>query len=124
MTRPARTSGVAGLQRLFAASAESERRRVPVDELLGQAADVRSALQGECGAPGARGLTRRGFLVGGAGLLAGAALVTRPRASAASAARSPTAPRVAIVGAGLAGLALRAHALDRRARATGRVDRV
>jgi monoamine oxidase len=43
------------------------------------------------------------LLLGGAGLLAGAALGARPPASAAKA-KSSTAPRIAIVGAGLAGL--------------------
>jgi len=72
MTRLARTSGIANLRRLFAAGVESEREGVPLDELL--AAHVRPASDSTA-------LTRRGLLLGGAGLLAGAALGARPPAS-------------------------------------------
>jgi monoamine oxidase len=82
------------MQRLYAASVRSEQHGIPLDELLGEA-----------DAP--ERLTRRGFLLGGTGLLAAAALGVRPSRSSASA-RPPKAtrmaPRVAIVGAGLAGL--------------------
>lgn len=50
-----------------------------------------------------RTYTRRGFVLGGAGLLAGGILAGRPPASTAKA-PPPSAPRIAIVGAGLAGL--------------------
>lgn len=86
-TRVARTPGIARMRRLFAAGVESERRGIALEEMLADPAR----------------LTRRGFLVGGAGLLAGAALAARPPTSAAKA-KSPTAPRIAIVGAGLAGV--------------------
>jgi monoamine oxidase len=99
--RVARTAGTQSIGRLYAASTESERTGVPLDELLG-------AIEADAAHGG--GLTRRGLLLGGAGLLAGAALGARPASGAArmagalSPTRSPTAPRVAIVGAGLAGL--------------------
>jgi monoamine oxidase len=88
--RSPRTPGIREARRMFAAHAEAERRRMPVEELLGEGQERRA-------------LTRRGFLVGGAGVLAGAALAAGP---ARSAARRPPAgaPRIAIVGAGLAGL--------------------
>jgi len=50
-----------------------------------------------------RTYTRRGFVLAGAGLLAGGILAGRPLASTAKA-PPPSAPRIAIVGAGLAGL--------------------
>ena len=86
---------------MFAAHAESERRGVSVDELLGVAAGQGEAeARGEIGTP--YGRTRRELLVAGAGL-AGAALLTRP---ASSIARVGTrrGPRIVIVGAGLAGV--------------------
>jgi monoamine oxidase len=76
---------------MFAAHMEAERRGMPVEELLGVHAQRDTTY------------TRRGFLAGGAGLLAGAALAARPQRSAASK-PPPGAPRIAIVGAGLAGL--------------------
>ncbi|MHB8234414.1 MAG: hypothetical protein ACYDHT_07145, partial [Solirubrobacteraceae bacterium] len=66
--RPARvqrTAGAQGIRRLYAASAESQRTGVPLEELL----DAHNE-----GDPTREGLTRRGLLLGGAGLLAGAAL--------------------------------------------------
>jgi monoamine oxidase len=101
--RPARlrrTPAAASMQRLYAASVRSAQRGVPLEELLAEA-------------PAGGGLTRRGFLLGGAGLLAGAALGARPssgKASAGAPRSKRTAPRVAIVGAGLAGLRV-AHQL-------------
>lgn len=70
---------------MFAAHAQAERRGIPVEELLG---------------------TRRELIVGGAGALAAATLAGYPSRSAAKAppAPAPSAARVAIVGAGLAGL--------------------
>jgi len=87
---------------MYAAHAHAERSGVPVEELLG--AERERLARGE-EAPSL--YTRRGVVLGGAGLLAGAAIASRPlRAAARTTARaaSPTAPRVAIVGAGLAGL--------------------
>ncbi len=81
---------------MFAAHAESERRGVPVDELLGASTEPRGH-----DSPGA---TRREVLLGGGALLAGAALAARPVPSAAQALSGSSAPRIAIVGAGLAGL--------------------
>jgi monoamine oxidase len=92
-----RSAAAASWRRLYAASQHGEERGVPLEEVLAEQADA--------------GLTRRGLLLGGAGLLAGAALGAKPSASVADApgsanarARRRTAPRVAIVGAGLAGL--------------------
>jgi monoamine oxidase len=64
-------------------------------------------------ARGAETYTRRGFVLGGAGLLAGAALASHPARSVARA-LGAGAPRIAIVGAGLAGLRC-AHMLWREA---------
>jgi monoamine oxidase len=87
-------------QQLFAAHAEAERLGMPVEEVLG-ALDSRPAVTEE-----GPTYTRRSLLLGGAGLLAGAALAARPSRSLAG----PLPPRIAIVGAGLAGLRC-AHAL-------------
>ncbi len=79
-------------RRLFAAHAQGERAGVPVDEVLGRAgqADRR---------------TRREVLVGAGGLAAGAALARSPAAALAfRIAKLQAHPRIAIVGAGLAGL--------------------
>ena len=81
------------MRTLFAATSEAERRGMPVEEVLGEV-DARAAAKTEIG--------RRDFLKLGAG--AGAALaiggtVLRPRRSDAA-----PGPRVAIVGAGLAGI--------------------
>jgi monoamine oxidase len=95
--RPARvprTPAATSTRGLYAASLRVEQRGIPLDELLAES-DA-----------GGR-LTRRGFLLGGTGLLAAAALGVRPSRSSASVRppkATPTAPRVAIVGAGLAGL--------------------
>jgi len=79
-------------RRLFTAHAESERRGVPVEELLEAQRDTRAH-------------SRREFLSRGGALLAGATLAARAASSRAAApAQARTAPRVAIVGAGLAGL--------------------
>ncbi len=79
-------------RRLFAAHAESDRSGVPAEELL--------AAQREAAGP-----TRRELLLGGGALLAGGALAARaPSSRAAPAKLRGSAPRIAIVGAGLAGL--------------------
>jgi flavin-dependent amine oxidoreductase len=89
--RPTRTPGMRAVRRLFALHAESERCGTPVEELLG-------THEGRD-----KTYTRRGVMLGGAGLLAGAALAGHPLRSAARALPA-RAPRVAIVGSGLAGL--------------------
>ena len=61
------------LRRMFAAHAQAEQRGMPVDELLGAHEHLRSGDSRDGG--GEEGTyTRRGFVLGGAGLLAGAAL--------------------------------------------------
>jgi monoamine oxidase len=84
---------------MYAAHAEAERTGVPVDEVLGVAASRPSALDEDVAT-----FTRRSFLLGGAGLIAGAAVAASPLRSEARSAPSRTAPRIAIVGGGLAGL--------------------
>ncbi len=84
----------ARIGRILRAHAESERTGVPVDDVLGRSSED---------PPGSGGISRRALLRTGAALGAGAALAMAGPAHAASAAK-PTAPRVAIVGAGLAGL--------------------
>ena len=77
---------------LFAAHAHAERARIPVDEVLGRAGE-------------AEGQTRRDLLIGAGGLAAGAALASNPAAALAfRIAKLQAHPRIAIVGAGLAGL--------------------
>lgn len=83
---------------MFAAHAQAERSGAPVEEVLGANGELRRAQ-----ATGESTFTRRAFVLGGAGLIAGAALGGWAQASRAS--KGPAgAPRVAIVGAGLAGL--------------------
>jgi monoamine oxidase len=79
-------------RRLFAAHEESERSRVPVDEVLRRAGDARRP-------------TRRELLLGAGGLAAGATLARTPAGALAFRITKLQAhPRIAIVGAGLAGL--------------------
>jgi monoamine oxidase len=81
---------MAEAQRLFALHDRSARTGIPVDELIGAAG---------------AGPTRRELLIGAGGLAAGAALAAAPSGALARALRhGPARPRVAIVGAGLAGL--------------------
>jgi monoamine oxidase len=84
---------MAEARRMFAAHTEAERLGMPVAELLEASERAR--------------LTRRRFLLGGAGLIAGAALAARP---AGALARRPRSHRIAIVGGGLAGVRC-AHSL-------------
>jgi len=80
-------------RRLFAAHDQAARTGAPVDDVLGRAADD------------ARGSTRRELLIGAGGLAAGAALTSNPAAALAlRISRLQGHPRIAIVGAGLAGL--------------------
>jgi monoamine oxidase len=78
------TGGTKTVQRIFAAHAEAERAGRPADEVIEQAAERR--------------ISRRSVLAGGAAVAAAAAL--RPVGVAAA---KPT-PRIAVVGAGLAGV--------------------
>ena len=79
-------------RRLFAAHEQADRTGAPVDGVLG--------LTGE-----ARGHTRRELLIGAGGLAAGATLARSPPAALAFRITKLQAhPRIAIVGAGLAGL--------------------
>ncbi|HYB22920.1 MAG TPA: NAD(P)/FAD-dependent oxidoreductase [Solirubrobacteraceae bacterium] len=98
--------------RMFAAHAQAAQRGIPVEELLGARRERAGARVHD--APTA--YTRRGLLLGGAGALAGAALAARParslaasttaaaRRGASAGRRAADSPRIAIVGAGLAGL--------------------
>jgi monoamine oxidase len=81
---------------MFAAHAESERQGVPVEELLGADAERRALCTD--------GRTRRELLVSGATLAAAAALAASPARSLARGLSRSSRPRIAIVGAGLAGL--------------------
>lgn len=87
--RSARSPGLARAQRVYAAHARAQETGIPVDEVLGEAA--------------ARERTRRELLIGAGGLAAGAALAG-PASALARVSRRPGSPRIAIVGAGLAGL--------------------
>ena len=79
-------------RRLFAAHLRAERTGVPVDEVLGQAGEADRR-------------TRREVLIGAGGLAAGATLARSPAAALAfGIAKLQAHPRIAIVGAGLAGL--------------------
>jgi len=80
---------------LFARHCEAERTGVPVDELIAREAPGQG--------PGG-GQTRREFIAGGASIAAGGAVAASPAASLARAMLKPADARVAVVGAGLAGL--------------------
>jgi monoamine oxidase len=85
-----RSPGMIAAARMFSAHGEAAERGVPVAEVLGE----RTAAT----------MSRRELLAGATGLATAAAIGTSPTLSfAASLARKP-APRVAIVGSGLAGL--------------------
>ncbi|MGI8572651.1 MAG: flavin monoamine oxidase family protein [Solirubrobacteraceae bacterium] len=101
--RRPRSSGALLMRRMFAAQAESERRGMVLEELLGAATRQHEAgVRAEAG--GSHGRTRRELLAGGAGLAAGVALSVSPASSVARATASRGAPRIAVVGAGLAGV--------------------
>jgi monoamine oxidase len=84
--RSPRSPGMASARRLFALHERAERTGTPADELT------------------APRPTRRELLIGAGGLAAGAALAGSPAALARGLKGAPTRPRIAIVGAGLAGL--------------------
>jgi monoamine oxidase len=88
---------------LFALQTAAEQRGVALDEVLeAPAASQRPA--GDDVSAATQRRTRRELLAGGAGLVAGAALAVGPAYGAARTRGSRSAPRIAIVGAGLAGL--------------------
>ncbi len=96
MGREPRTPGMARARAMFALHDEARRSGLPPDELLGRAAQARAGA--------APRQTRRELLLAGAGVAAGA-LAAHPAAGLARAfAARRDAPRIAIVGAGLAGL--------------------
>jgi monoamine oxidase len=82
-------------RRMFALHERSAASGIPVDELAGQAEETRRA----------KLHTRREVVVAGASAAAGVAFAVSPGASLAKKLAKPSsAPRIAIVGAGLAGL--------------------
>jgi monoamine oxidase len=90
--RAARTEAMRSARRLFAAHDHAERVGMPVDEVLGRAGST-------------AGPTRRELLIGAGGLAAGATLAATPAtALALRISKLQAHPRIAIVGAGLAGL--------------------
>jgi monoamine oxidase len=93
----ARTPGTSSAQRSFALHAQAERTGEPPGEL-------RQRLAAERAERGQEGPTRRELLVGAGALTAGAVLSANPAASLARRLAGGGTPRVAIVGAGLAGL--------------------
>jgi len=84
------------IRRLFSLHAESLRSGVPVDELAGMDAARRARERG--------GSTRRELIARGATVAAGAVFAGGPAADIARAVSRRPRPRIAIVGAGLAGL--------------------
>src|ERR1700730_11824246 len=101
-TRQPRSAGTALVRRLFSLCAESERSAWPVDELAAMEADRRRSE--------ADTSTRREFIARGASVAAATAVAGAHPAAIARAIASRPSPRIAIVGAGLAGLRC-AHAL-------------
>jgi monoamine oxidase len=103
--REARTPGMRRIRELFAEQAESERRGIPVDELPGAGRPKPSAAE-----DGPTPHTRRELLLAAGALASSAALASRPERGEAATPAAPPGPRIAIVGAGLAGLSC-AHML-------------
>jgi monoamine oxidase len=101
--RQARSPGILAAQRLFALHERSEHTGEPVAELRGKIEEQRAlarALGRDAG-----GQTRRELLIGAGGFAAGATLAGGPASALArGVSRSRARPRIAIVGAGLAGL--------------------
>jgi monoamine oxidase len=95
--RRPRTAGMMQARRMFALHGEAERSGAPVDELVGRHAELRLLERGQ-------GMTRRELIAAGASVAGGAVLAHSPAASLARAMPKRTSPRIAIVGAGLAGL--------------------
>ena len=107
--RTPRSAGLVHARGAFARHARAERLGVPVEELDGLGHG-----DAQCGKPhggAGREHTRRELLAAGATLAGGLALSQSPGVALARAlSRAPAAPRIAIVGGGLAGLRC-AHAL-------------
>ncbi len=106
--RAARSAEMTVARRLFALHDRAARTRVPADEIQG-ALEAEGAVQrdvvSDADARDTSGPTRREVLVGAGGLTAAAALAGYPAGALARAMRAgPARPRIAIVGAGLAGL--------------------
>jgi len=99
---------MAAARRMFALHCESERSGVPVDELSGQLREARS--------DGIPLRTRREFIAGAGAATAAAALAAHPATGLARALRAHSQPRIAIVGAGLAGLRCAHHLFTARPR--------
>jgi monoamine oxidase len=93
-----RSPATAALRRRLAAEERAERTGEPAEELLGALADRRARMARDADGP-----TRRQLLTGAgvAGVAAAAGVVGGARPAAAA---KPTAPHVAVVGAGLSGL--------------------
>jgi monoamine oxidase len=90
-------------RRQFAVHERSARAAVPVGEILGAAESGRA--RGGADGPGEGGPTRRELLAGAGTLAAGALWAASPAtALAAGVSQTAAAPRIAIVGVGLAGL--------------------
>jgi monoamine oxidase len=87
---------MAAARRMFALHREAERTGVPVDELCGRLREARAS--------GGALQTRRELIASGAAATAAVALAAHPAAGLARALRVRSQPRIAIVGAGLAGL--------------------
>lgn len=96
--RQPKTPGMAAARRIFALHREAEQSGIPVDELRCRDAERRAGAREE------RLTTRREAIAAGASVAAGAVLAGSPAASFARALTKQPSRRVAIVGAGLAGL--------------------
>jgi monoamine oxidase len=92
--RAPRSPGMRLARRMYAAQLAGERSGVPAADLIAADAERRRE----------QGLTRRELIGAGAGLAAGAVLAHSPAAALGRRASRRSAPRIAIVGAGLAGL--------------------
>jgi monoamine oxidase len=101
--REARSPGMVLARRMFALHERSEDTGAPLAEVLGAAEAERAR---ECARDRVvGGQTRRELLIGAGGLAAGAVLARSPAAALARrVSRASARPRIAIVGAGLAGL--------------------
>jgi monoamine oxidase len=96
--RQPKTPGMAAARRMFALHRDAEQSGVPVDELRSRDAERRATSAER------RLTTRREAIAAGASVAAGAVLAGSPAASFARALTKRSSPRIAIVGAGLAGL--------------------
>ena len=104
--RAPRTPGMAQARTLLAVHEQAARSGRPAEEILGELSERRAAARRQAAESraGARGHTRREVLAGGVALAAGAALGAHPAGALARRLARRGTPRIAIVGAGLAGL--------------------